>query len=162
MSTFFTNPPVQRSLCKQGNSNFHRGPLSLVASLMGMTGTGKSSVSWFRVVISPSDLQGHQFIKLLTGNRDIKIGGGIDPETSEIQTFSFHHNHQYVVMVDTPGFDDNRPNMSDSKLLGDITNFLIKRYAFSLCLRNSCDNLFLTWKTREEDVAWFYLLPPHL
>ncbi|EDR07885.1 uncharacterized protein LACBIDRAFT_298188 [Laccaria bicolor S238N-H82] len=82
-----------------------------VIFLMGMTGTGKSS-----------------FIKLLTENRDIKIGGGIDPETSEIQSFSFYHKHQYVVMVDTPGFDDNRPNMSDSRLLEDITNFLIKKH----------------------------------
>ncbi|EDR07886.1 uncharacterized protein LACBIDRAFT_298184 [Laccaria bicolor S238N-H82] len=78
---------------------------------MGMTGTGKST-----------------FIKLLTGKKDIKVGGGINPETSKIGSFSFYHKHQRVIMVDTPGFDDNRPKMSDSKLLGYITEFLSEEH----------------------------------
>ncbi|EDR07720.1 uncharacterized protein LACBIDRAFT_298189 [Laccaria bicolor S238N-H82] len=78
---------------------------------MGMTGTGKSS-----------------FIKLLTGDEGVKVGETLEPETSEIKSFLFFHNHQCVSLVDTPGFDDSRPNMSDSKLLDDIAEFLKRRH----------------------------------
>jgi translation elongation factor EF-1alpha len=53
----------------------------------------------------------------------------IDPETSDISTYQFINDESEVAIVDTPGFDDNRPHMSDSKLLEDITKFLLKRYA---------------------------------
>lgn len=89
----------------------NKRPPAKVILLMGMTGTGKST-----------------FIKLLTGKKDIKVGGGINPETSKIGSFSFYHKHQRVIMVDTPGFDDNRPKMSDSKLLGYITEFLSEEH----------------------------------
>ncbi|KIJ29022.1 hypothetical protein M422DRAFT_61876 [Sphaerobolus stellatus SS14] len=78
---------------------------------MGMTGTGKSS-----------------FIKLLTGNENITIGSTIDPETSDISSYQSSQDGFDVALVDTPGFDDNRPDMTDSKLLKDVTDFLMKWY----------------------------------
>jgi hypothetical protein len=66
----------------------------------------------------------------LTGNKDIKIGQSINPETKVIATYPFSRGDGIEVsLVDTPGFDDNRPNMSDSRLLGEIADFLLKRYA---------------------------------
>ncbi|EDR07868.1 uncharacterized protein LACBIDRAFT_294476 [Laccaria bicolor S238N-H82] len=84
---------------------------SVTVLLMGQTGTGKSS-----------------FIRLLTGNKDVKIGKSIEPETSDISTFDYAQNDGLEVsLVDTPGFDDNRAHMSDSKLLQDLIEFLLKR-----------------------------------
>lgn len=82
-----------------------------VIVLMGMTGTGKSS-----------------FIKLLTGDKSVKVGETLEPKTSEIKSFPFSHNNQCVSLVDTPGFDDSRPNMSDSNFLEDIAHFLERRH----------------------------------
>jgi len=65
----------------------------------------------------------------LTRQADVKIGEGIDPETSDISTYQFSQDGFDVALVDTPGFDDNRPHMSDSKLLGDMAQFLLKGYA---------------------------------
>ena len=74
----------------------------------------------------------------MTGNKDIKIGKSIEPETSDISTYDFAENDDLEVsLVDTPGFDDNRAHMSDSKLLQDLIEFLLKRYV----LRLSCVDL---------------------
>ena len=64
----------------------------------------------------------------MTGNKDIKIGMTIDPETSDISSYQFINDGSEVTIVDTPGFDDNRPHMSDSKLLENTTKFLLNRY----------------------------------
>ena len=53
-------------------------------------------------------------------------------------------------MVDTPGFDDSRPNMSDPKLLGDIAHFLEERYVLRLFLIIACDNSNLDLKNTIE------------
>jgi len=65
----------------------------------------------------------------LTGNEDIKVGENIDPETSDISTYRFSQGGIDVLLVDTPGFDDNRPHMTDSNLLKNVTQFLVDRYA---------------------------------
>ncbi|KIJ29021.1 hypothetical protein M422DRAFT_80499, partial [Sphaerobolus stellatus SS14] len=84
---------------------------NVIASVMGMNGTGKSS-----------------FIKLLTGNKDIKVGQSINPETMDIATYQFLQGDGLeVTLVDTPGFDDTRPQKSDSRLLGEIIDFLLER-----------------------------------
>ena len=71
----------------------------------------------------------------MTGNKDIKIGKSIEPETSDISTYDFAENDELEVsLVDTPGFDDNRAHMSDSKLLQDLIEFLLKRYAIKIIL----------------------------
>jgi hypothetical protein len=61
----------------------------------------------------------------LTGIKDIEIGQSIDPETKVIATYPFSQGDGLEArLVDTPGFDDNRPNMSSSRLLEEITDFL--------------------------------------
>jgi len=81
----------------------------------------------------------------LTGNKDIRIGGSINPETMDISTYKFvHGDGQEVALVDTPGFDDNRPHMTDSKLLEEIADFLT-RYAHRsrLILKRSISHDFV-------------------
>jgi predicted GTPase len=85
----------------------------------------------------------------LTGNKDIKIGESIDPETSDISTYGFSQGGFNVVLVDTPGFDDNRPDMTDSKLLKNVTDFLVSKYVFGSSSIYMLLNLiisFLSWK----------------
>ncbi|EDR07701.1 uncharacterized protein LACBIDRAFT_327630 [Laccaria bicolor S238N-H82] len=63
-----------------------------------------------------------------------------------------------VTIVDTPGFDDNRPHMSDSKLLEDTTKFLLKRLN-----TNSLQGLI--YLHRNSDVRFggtAYVFPPEL
>ncbi|KAJ7511407.1 P-loop containing nucleoside triphosphate hydrolase protein, partial [Mycena galericulata] len=81
--------------------------------VMGCTGSGKSS-----------------FIKLLTDNPDVQIGDGLESETSKVQHFSFADptSGRKVTIVDTPGFDDSRKDMSDANILKQIAEFLVKEY----------------------------------
>ena len=85
----------------------------------------------------------------MTGNKDIKIGKSIEPETSDISTYDFAENDELEVsLVDTPGFDDNRAHMSDSKLLQDLIEFLLKRYALTLSWVNLSDAFRLRLERR--------------
>ncbi|KAF8627094.1 hypothetical protein AX15_004545 [Amanita polypyramis BW_CC] len=85
----------------------------IVIAVMGATGSGKSS-----------------FIKLLTDNADVHVGDGLDSETENIQIVPFLDatSGRNVVIVDTPGFDDSRPNISDTDILKKITDFLLTEY----------------------------------
>ncbi|KAJ7443402.1 P-loop containing nucleoside triphosphate hydrolase protein [Mycena galericulata] len=85
----------------------------IIIAVMGCTGSGKSS-----------------FIKLLTGNPDVKIGSNLDSETSEVNSFSFadRASGRKVTIVDTPGFDDSRPEMTDTDVLKQIADFLCQEY----------------------------------
>ncbi|KAK2459340.1 hypothetical protein APHAL10511_008643, partial [Amanita phalloides] len=85
----------------------------MVIAVMGSTGTGKSS-----------------FIKLLSGDTSIHVGDSLESETSEIQVVPFRdpETGRNVTIVDTPGFDDSRAGISDTKVLKKIAEFLLETY----------------------------------
>ncbi|KAJ3508731.1 hypothetical protein NLJ89_g5594 [Agrocybe chaxingu] len=85
----------------------------IVIAVMGSTGTGKSS-----------------FIRLLTGNTDVKVGDSLESETSDIQIIRFCDgpSGRNITIVDTPGFDDSRAGVTDTDILRTITDFLLKEY----------------------------------
>ncbi|KAJ3887090.1 P-loop containing nucleoside triphosphate hydrolase protein [Lentinula edodes] len=82
-------------------------------TLMGSTGTGKSS-----------------FIRLLTNNTGVKIGNNLDSQTSDVQVFHFFDKFsgRNIVLVDTPGFDDSRNDITDTAVLKKIAEFLLNKY----------------------------------
>ncbi|KAJ4480271.1 P-loop containing nucleoside triphosphate hydrolase protein [Lentinula aciculospora] len=88
------------------------GQNDVVILVMGSTGTGKSS-----------------FIQLLTNNTSVKIGNNIDSLTSEVQVFRLldHTSGHNIVVVDTPGFDDSRSDITDTAILKKITEFLLNQ-----------------------------------
>ncbi|KAJ3873810.1 lipoxygenase [Lentinula edodes] len=89
------------------------GQNDVVMLLMGSTGTGKSS-----------------FIRLLTNNTGVKIGNNLDSQTSDVQVFHFFDKFsgRNIVLVDTPGFDDSRNDITDTAVLKKIAEFLLNKY----------------------------------
>ncbi|KIM43891.1 hypothetical protein M413DRAFT_370843 [Hebeloma cylindrosporum] len=85
----------------------------IVIAVMGSTGTGKSS-----------------FVKLLTGDKGVKVGDTLESETSEVKVVRFLDplSGRKITIVDTPGFDDSRADVSDTDTLRIITNFLLDEY----------------------------------
>ncbi|KAJ3740298.1 P-loop containing nucleoside triphosphate hydrolase protein [Lentinula detonsa] len=85
----------------------------VVIALMGNTGTGKSS-----------------FIKLLTGDANVRVGDSLDSETDEVVKIPFIDpvSGRKVVLVDTPGFDDSRDGRTDTEILRKISEFMISEY----------------------------------
>ncbi|KAF7335225.1 P-loop containing nucleoside triphosphate hydrolase protein [Mycena sanguinolenta] len=57
-----------------------------------------------------------------------------------------------VTIVDTPGFDDSRPEMTDTDILKQIADFLCKRVRFSSA----------PFVQGEAQAEWFHLRPPNL
>ncbi|OAL42937.1 hypothetical protein IQ07DRAFT_553401 [Pyrenochaeta sp. DS3sAY3a] len=80
-----------------------------VVAVMGVTGAGKSS-----------------FIKLVTRDERIKIGHGLESETSEVKGYETCIKGQKIVLVDTPGFNDTF--LSDSDVLKMIAEWLESSY----------------------------------
>ncbi|KAJ4490088.1 P-loop containing nucleoside triphosphate hydrolase protein [Lentinula aciculospora] len=80
---------------------------------MGNTGTGKSS-----------------FIKLLTGDKSVRVGDSLDSETDDVVKIAFTDpvSGRKVVLVDTPGFDDSRDGRTDTEILRKISEFMINEY----------------------------------
>ncbi|KAJ3981023.1 lipoxygenase [Lentinula detonsa] len=80
---------------------------------MGGTGTGKSSL-----------------IRLLTEDTGVKIGSSLDSLTTDVQLFRFldHTSGRNIVLVDTPGFDDSRSDITDTAVLKKIAAFLLNEY----------------------------------
>ena len=98
-------------------------------SVMGATGSGKSSV---RPAIdssktAPKTFILFQFIKLLSGDSTVVVGDGLESETDDVKVSSFTDpsTRLPIRIVDTPGFDDSRENMTDTDILKLITNFLL-------------------------------------
>ncbi|KAL4077614.1 hypothetical protein J3A83DRAFT_1632104 [Scleroderma citrinum] len=82
---------------------------------MGSTGVGKSTFIQSAV---PPEL-----------HAEVKVGHSLQSETSEIQPFSWTtKDGTKVKLVDTPGFDDSRAGMTDTKVLKMISNFLVDEY----------------------------------
>jgi hypothetical protein len=71
-----------------------------------------------------------QFIKLLTGDENIVIGHNIDSETIDVMPYILYdqNSDRKVVLVDTPGFDDSRLDVSDTEILRRIADFLVNEY----------------------------------
>ena len=117
---------------------------------MGVTGAGKSSVRLAFRTPCCFDSRPFQFIKLLTGDTSIKIGDGLDSETSDVQILHFRDpdSGRKVTFFDTPGFDDSRgfddslglddsaglddscPKFSDTDILKRIANFLLQECVY--------------------------------
>lgn len=68
-----------------------------------------------------------QFIKLLSGDASVVTSDGLESETSEIRDIRFvdRATGRNVIIVDTPGFDDSRPGVTDTDILKKITQFLL-------------------------------------
>lgn len=56
------------------------------------------------------------------------MGHDLAPETSAIKTYSYYatvgNTVRNVTLVDTPGFDDNREDMTDVDILNHMADFL--------------------------------------
>ena len=68
-----------------------------------------------------------QFIKLLTGSSAVAVGNNLDSQTNNVHIIRFLDRASgcNVTIVDTPGFDDSRENMTDTDILKKITKFLL-------------------------------------
>jgi predicted GTPase len=92
---------------------------------MGMTGSGKSSVSIFALTCIECS-RDKQFIKRITEDPGIKIGHGVRSETSDIGVYDWTApDGRVFALVDTPGFDDSN-GKSDSDVLDQIAGFLME------------------------------------
>ncbi|KAK5651195.1 hypothetical protein OQA88_12743 [Cercophora sp. LCS_1] len=74
--------------------------------LLGVTGAGKST-----------------FTSIASG-KDVVIGYGVDPCTQDPLAVSFKLKNQNIVLIDTPGFDDDA--RSDVEILRDIAEWLVE------------------------------------
>ncbi|KAK4450499.1 GTP-binding protein A [Podospora aff. communis PSN243] len=72
--------------------------------LLGVTGAGKST-----------------FASIASG-KQVKIGHGVDPCTQDPLAVTFEMGDQSIVLIDTPGFDDD--TRSDVEILRDIAEWL--------------------------------------
>jgi len=125
---------------------------------MGMTGSGKSTVSLV-IVVSPFTKPFNQFLNLIIGDNQFKVGHGLISETADIQEFQFPYqdeagNERLLCLIDTPGFGDTSKLYvlrslcqqfhhsksrsvwnSDSGTLGVISAGLLERYE---CIWTQC------------------------
>ena len=85
-----------------------------------------------------------QFIRLISGDTTIRVGDSPKSETSEIQVVRFvdPSSSRNIVIVDTPGFDDSRSEVTDTDILKKITAFLLDQCVYPLPLVHS-DDLFI-------------------
>ncbi|KJA22634.1 hypothetical protein HYPSUDRAFT_40697 [Hypholoma sublateritium FD-334 SS-4] len=85
------------------------GGREVMIVFMGPTGTGKS-----------------MFINLLTKDDNIRVGHDLESQTIDVSTSLWHDDTSglSVTLVDTPGFDDSRSDITDTDILQKIANFL--------------------------------------
>jgi GTPase Era involved in 16S rRNA processing len=79
----------------------------VVIVLLGVTGAGKST-----------------FVSTASG-KELVIGHGLDPCTQDPLAVSFNLKDRNIVLIDTPGFDDDV--RTDVEILGDIAEWLANR-----------------------------------
>ena len=105
-------------------------------SVMGATGTGKSTVRPFQLGCAlPSELTPflpltppslEQFVNLVSGS-NLAVSDGLKSCTADVQTAgAFDLDGRRVVLIDTPGFDDT--TKSDTDVLKIIAAFLETSY----------------------------------
>ncbi|KAH7079741.1 P-loop containing nucleoside triphosphate hydrolase protein [Paraphoma chrysanthemicola] len=78
-------------------------------AVMGITGVGKST-----------------FIERVIGKKSVKIGHGLQSETSEVSGHSVSIQGKNYMLIDTPGFDDT--HLSDADVLKMIAEWLVSSY----------------------------------
>src|ERR1700678_601210 len=91
-------------------------------SVVGSTGTLR---------LTPKNSLYLQFIRLLrvlTGDKHVKVGNSLESETSDIQVIHFHDptSGRNVTIVDMPGFDDSHEGVSDTDILNRSLNSSLK------------------------------------
>lgn len=87
---------------------------------------GKSTVSNSDFDPTQAYALGTQFVHLLTRDDNIRIGHGLDSETSTVQTAQYidQRTGRTVMLIDTPGFDDSRQGITDMDVLEMISRTL--------------------------------------
>ena len=66
-----------------------------------------------------------QFIGLLTGDKSVQIGHGVQSMTSEVEPVRYiEDDGRCITLIDTPGFDDSREGVTDTDVLRKIASFL--------------------------------------
>ena len=92
---------------------------------MGETGTGKSTVSLQKSLVTEPrvDSMG-EFANLAAGSR-LGVGEGLESCTSSVQNCSCSLDGRQIELVDTPGFNDT--NVSDIDILQRIADYLKQR-----------------------------------
>lgn len=85
-------------------------PNDIFIAVMGVTGAGKSS-----------------FIRLASGNKNVKIGHSLESCTSTVEVHAWDVTpDRTIFLIDTPGFDDT--NRSDTQVLRDIARWMGSSY----------------------------------
>ncbi|KAK0619487.1 P-loop containing nucleoside triphosphate hydrolase protein [Immersiella caudata] len=79
----------------------------VLIALVGITGAGKTT-----------------FASVASGRTDLVIGYGVDPCTQDPEAIDFQLDNHKVVLIDTPGFDDDA--RSDLEILEDIGQWLVR------------------------------------
>lgn len=68
-----------------------------------------------------------QFIRDVTKDTNIVVGHKLESETSAVKSSSFiTESGQKVTLIDTPGFEDSREDISDVDVLQMMVDFLQK------------------------------------
>ena len=106
-----------------------------IYSVMGPTGTGKSSVRSLQFRFCLTEMPS-KFTQSASDGTQEHIGSSLHSMTREIIVSSFIMNGLTVDLIDTPGFDDT--TLSDTTVLGIIAAYLaelsVSPYnSFSLC-----------------------------
>ncbi|KAK1756461.1 GTPase IMAP family member 4 [Echria macrotheca] len=81
---------------------------SVLIALLGVTGAGKTT-----------------FARLASGNRELRVGHSIYPCTQEPQVVTFTLDGRPILLIDTPGFDDD--TRTDVEILEDIAKWLAQQ-----------------------------------
>ena len=102
--SFFVNSPYSSYRLDEIKRKIHYLPMDIM--LFGATGAGKSST-----------------LNALLGEESAKVGYGVDPETSAIQSY---YLNEYVRLWDTPGLGDSPER--DRRYLGMIGEKLKETY----------------------------------
>ena len=91
---------------------------------MGLTGAGKSSVSYRRKTLRPIRLRYSQFINTAAGRTEVVVCNDLKSQTRAVQPIRCLHpdGRRNIVLVDTPGFDDT--DISDTQILRIVAQWL--------------------------------------
>ncbi|KAH0829010.1 hypothetical protein J3R83DRAFT_2463 [Lanmaoa asiatica] len=100
----------------------------IVIAIMGPTGSGKSTVRQTTTSRGDRSLMCCQFIRSASGHDTQGVGHGLKSFTSQVLAIRFWDQEcrRYVVLVDTPGFDDTFK--SDLDILNMISDWLNSSY----------------------------------
>ena len=91
---------------------------------MGLTGAGKSSVSYRCGTLHLLRLRHPQFVNTAAGRTEVEISNDLRSKTRAVQSIRCLHpdGRRNIVLVDTPGFDDTY--LRDGQILRIIASWL--------------------------------------